>query len=400
MVERKDVNRLLNAQNEAARLAVRDLKKLWSRLDVSNPAQVRDALLELVPALVNRYGDVAAAAAADWYEKVRAEVPGLPPFTTLLADPIPEEHIQTTIRRQAGGLWEDKPNQVLNAVGGEISRWVKQSAKDTIAKNIKRDPAKPGWARVPKGASTCAWCSMLASRGFAYTGEPEAEAASHRNCDCQIVPSFGKTHPKIEGYDPERLYDEYSQARDAVDADGGDPSDKEQILKAMRKLFPDRYSDGVKPKKPRNASHDGTLQLSAVGDIARKARLDLDARGLVEDKTHRLAPEEIVELPVEWPAGLPRLRANAWYHTLYGDRKSGGHLYGYGWRFGSDEFPEDWTPEDIARAGIEVLSSRQLPETNLGTVVGNVRGISVRVAYRNDSKGRIVKSIHPYTRSM
>lgn len=59
---------------------------------------------------------------------------------------------------------------------------------------------------------------MLASRGWVYLDAQSAGAARqwHADCDCQIVPAWGKKTPKIAGYDPAVLYAQYEAARDAV----------------------------------------------------------------------------------------------------------------------------------------------------------------------------------------
>ena len=69
----------------------------------------------------------------------------------------------------------------------------------------KHDPSKPRYARVPSGAKTCAFCAMLASRGFVYASEDKAGALGqyHKDCDCEIIPSWDRKNPKIEGYDPD-----------------------------------------------------------------------------------------------------------------------------------------------------------------------------------------------------
>lgn len=85
----------------------------------------------------------------------------------------------------------------------------------TTQRNMRLDPTSPRWARVPSG-ETCAFCLMLASRGFAYTSEKTAgrEMQYHSDCDCRIVPSWGKQ--TLKGYDPEGLYARYKACADTV----------------------------------------------------------------------------------------------------------------------------------------------------------------------------------------
>lgn len=74
----------------------------------------------------------------------------------------------------------------------------------------KTDQKVRGWARVPTGDETCAWCLMLCSRGPVYRDAQKAGAATghyasldayesgvgvemnewHPGCDCKVVPVF------------------------------------------------------------------------------------------------------------------------------------------------------------------------------------------------------------------
>ena len=81
---------------------------------------------------------------------------------------------------------------------------------------------------------------MLASRGFTYLSEDSAglEMQYHRDCDCQIVPSWGRQ--TLAGYNPERLTAMWQEASKEV----GDYREK---LKRMRRNNPLAFTDGVYP---------------------------------------------------------------------------------------------------------------------------------------------------------
>ena len=106
--------------------------------------------------------------------------------------------------------------------------------------NVQQDPSRPRYARVPQG-KTCAFCTMLASRGFVYASEDTAGKwhKYHHDCDCKIVPTWGET--RIDGYDPEKLYDMWKDAS----KEGGSLSEK---LARMRRQHPDELTDGVAAK--------------------------------------------------------------------------------------------------------------------------------------------------------
>lgn len=63
--------RYVEAVEAASALAQEEIEAFVSRLDLSRKAESRDALLAFVPAVVERYGDIAAEAARDYYEQER-----------------------------------------------------------------------------------------------------------------------------------------------------------------------------------------------------------------------------------------------------------------------------------------------------------------------------------------
>lgn len=239
MTSRDDVNRLTEAQRRLVQMAQRELAGFFATLDMSDPARVRDALLEIVPLLVREYGELAAMVAAEWYESVNPAMY----LARTAADTFPDAGVLENVRFHAGALWSDDPLAALGGISGALQRFILYSGRSTVARNVQLDPSKPRFARVPTGAKTCAWCGMLASRGFVYLTKDTAGIVAedyHDDCDCQIVSVHDAETAHIDGYDPDTLYAQYLQARDA--ANSGDPKD---IAAYMRRMFPDSFTDGV-----------------------------------------------------------------------------------------------------------------------------------------------------------
>lgn len=239
MTSRDDLNRLTAAQRELVRMAQNELRGFFSTVDLTRPERVRDALLEIVPLLTREYGELVATVAAEWFEQVH---PGTFLAQTA-AETFPSAGVTENVRYHAGSLFTDDPYAALSGISGAMQRFILYSGRTTVARNVQLDPSNPRFGRVPTGAKTCAWCSLLASRGFVYlTRESAGIVASdyHDDCDCQIVPEWGSGSSHIAGYDPDRLYDQYLQARDA--SGSGDPKD---IAASMRRMFPDDFTDGV-----------------------------------------------------------------------------------------------------------------------------------------------------------
>lgn len=240
MTSRDDLDRLTAAQRELVRMARNELSGFFASVDLSRPERVRDALVEIVPLLTREYGELAATVAAEWFEQVH---PGAFLAQTA-ADTFPTAGVVENVRYHAGALFTDGPYRTLAGLSGALQRFILYSGRETVARNVARDRSKPRFGRVPTGAKTCAWCSMLASRGFVYLTQETAGLVAedyHDDCDCQIVPEWDAGSSHITGYDPDHLFDQYRQAREA--SGSGDPKD---IAAYMRRMFPDSFTDGIK----------------------------------------------------------------------------------------------------------------------------------------------------------
>lgn len=244
MTTRADVDRLLSANQRLVEMAKRDLTELFASFDLSRPELVRDALLEVTPMLVREYGDIATAVTAEWYEEVRAaSVAGRAPYVARTVAGVAADEVEGIVRWSAKELFGDEPDKVLVLLFGSMQRFIMYSSRETVARNVHYDPLNPRYARVPTGAKTCAFCTLLASRGFVYYTEKAAGDSGHRyhnDCDCQVIPEWDSDGAHIEGYDPDAMYEQYLAARRASGR-----SDIEGIAAEMRRMFPDSFTDGV-----------------------------------------------------------------------------------------------------------------------------------------------------------
>lgn len=418
MIDRADVDRLADDMDKVIELTNRELTRFWGLTDLSNPQAVRNDLIELIPALVDRYGDVAGEVALEWYENVRAKVAGLPRYSARLADGMSHDDVVSSTRWAAGALWGDDPDQTLRVLQGSLDRWVKYAGRATIARNIADDPANPRWAHVPSGAKTCAFCTMLASRGWVYHSKDTAIKA-HAHCRCYAVPKFdpqprgGKNkvwrdkETYLTGYDPDRYYRLY---REAVEKVGyismGTTKERENLItSAMRRLHPDQYTDGAWGKLPGGVSADGSLQAATWEQYRRKlaVRRPPDA----DPDEFPIPPATIPSAPADWPDDLPGLSDKAWAHILYGEttRKRsrvdphhlkdegnqtayvGGHMHRYNWVSGGTPLPTDWTEWDIRDAMEHVLRDKK----GDGAFSSVYRGINLQVVVV-DGK---IRTAHP-----
>ncbi len=131
-----------------------------------------------------------------------------------------------------------------------IAEMIERSARDTTQHNRDADPTHPRWARSPRGNRTCAFCAMLASRGFAYTTKESAElGGSFHDGKCKCIPVCSWCENQIFGYGQQHYLDMWNQAK----KDAGADADDSEILMSMRRKYYRQLSDGVRPPKKRTS---------------------------------------------------------------------------------------------------------------------------------------------------
>lgn len=195
-VSREDAERLALAQTGIRLLVEGELADFFGALDLSAPERARDALLEFTPVLVEEYGEMAAAVAADWYDDVRAteRIPGS--FRAEMVVPDEAIAIEKTVRRAAGALFTDTPADTLTGISSKAGKYTLSASRNTVMRSSFEDPYGRGYQRVARGA-TCRFCLMLVGRGAVYSRDT-AFFAAHGHCDCAAVPSWDPTAPEVE----------------------------------------------------------------------------------------------------------------------------------------------------------------------------------------------------------
>ena len=231
----------LNAQQRAVASHVQSqLAKFWALYGDLPADELRDALLAFVPALGERYGDVVAVAAAEWFEREFLKATGTRAQAVLGS--IDKAVLLDSVRWAADDLYHGSPLDTWRKLETSLLTQVNKAAKRTVRESAARYGAS--YARVPTGAKTCAFCTMIASQGFVYESEAAAGKVDlyHDNCDCQIVPDFSMSARQRAAYDKrvDEMYRLYEQGREA--AGSGSQAD---ILAAMRRLSPESFTDGV-----------------------------------------------------------------------------------------------------------------------------------------------------------
>ena len=185
----------------------------------------RKELLDYAYAIVQKYGEGAAALSAEMYDAV-AILEGryiAPAEMAELAN-------YGDVAKAVNGTLLQSNN--LEEIANAAARWVKMAGADTTLHNAVRDGAQVAW--VPRG-ETCAFCITLASRGLQYASKSTIKNGHaehiHSNCDCQYAVRYNE-RTQIAGYDPEEYRSMYYHA------DGRTPRER---INSMRRTA---YADG------------------------------------------------------------------------------------------------------------------------------------------------------------
>ena len=176
-------------------------------------------LHRLYAALVAEFGSYAAAAAVEFYQSVR-DASGVPaPYEAVMYLPDDAEALEGDVARALAAHLA--PEELVQRMEASATRRAMEHADNVLLRNAQRDPAHPKWALVPH-AGACAWCRLLASQDFVYSKRATALAARHDNCRCTPVVDFDVDNPRLDGYDPDRYFGEYADARAEVEPTAGD----------------------------------------------------------------------------------------------------------------------------------------------------------------------------------
>lgn len=179
------------------------IKNYISRTGTQNLDSER--FTDFIYSVTAKYGDAAAAVAAQFYDEiVTAEGLFLP--AAELADGASYEEVKAALK---GTL---KTSQNANSISGMATRLIKQQGQDTMLKNGIRDRAEFAW--IPSG-DTCAFCLTLASNGWRPISKEALKGGHaehiHANCNCAYAIRHKET-TNYASYNPQEYKEIYDEA--------------------------------------------------------------------------------------------------------------------------------------------------------------------------------------------
>lgn len=237
MATQRDLERINAAQSKLVEAARDELDELLRHVDLDDLDAVSRALTEAYPALARKFGKAGQVAASAWYSSLHPT--GWRPSGVRVADEISMKAVRYALHR----MYVAKDSKVgIAIVRGVLQKDIATAVRGSLFEFGVRDPKPPLFASVPVG-KTCAFCTMLASRGYAYRKRRGDLGAFHADCDCKMVPSWGKRDRKLRGYNPERYEQMYAQARKKADEQKIAPTAR-NMTALMREMYPDELTDG------------------------------------------------------------------------------------------------------------------------------------------------------------
>jgi hypothetical protein len=195
----------------------------WGTL---TPEQAAARARDLVPLLVEQFGDEAALAAADAYDDMRSTLPQALAivYAAQLAPVLGDDLVQDELRWALAPLFppadeelnlETALTDALARIGNVLELLVGNQYRDTIAISAADDPMEGIRYARHASANACAFCRLMATRGAAYHTEESAVTVVgevdpddiaqrirgprgsrgegekfHDNCKCIAIPVF------------------------------------------------------------------------------------------------------------------------------------------------------------------------------------------------------------------
>lgn len=228
MISQTFLNRYRKEVEQASRDARNYIQAITDAYRIAYPeasvAEVRNYTLDAINDAVNVFGGQSMLIANNFFVEIARDA-GVDVETELYNTFDPSK-AEDKVRYLAKSIVEDEIETFNGKVRDLTAFYVKREAFENLYRNCKKNGVR--YARVPSGRETCAFCFMLASRGFVYWSEEDAGGAGHKyhsNCDCIIVPGFHKDSgldedAQIEGYKPSELRERYRKCYDAINPDG------------------------------------------------------------------------------------------------------------------------------------------------------------------------------------
>lgn len=220
-VSKQQITAVANALDSLTSSTRKLIQAELESLKINSISELRDKTIEILNKYTSSSAEIAKALGANFYDEITKGYTDKGDASTYEVDF--SEANDTAVRamvekvRQGGSV-----SAFYDEIMTRVDYLCRRTMNETILEGIKSS-GKKMFARVPNGRHTCAFCFMLASRGFVYWTRASAGEFNHyhSNCRCTIVPGDPDADPntQVEGYKPSELYSRYESCVNAVDYD-------------------------------------------------------------------------------------------------------------------------------------------------------------------------------------
>lgn len=231
----------MNALYASATDEFSEMLSFFERTALSNETAQLTRIRNSFWSIIKRYSDASGAIGRDLYDRMRAEAGAHGYYDAVTAPSVDIQFVNTVTFSNSKYVQSGDYQKYQDQLQQKMMLAIFGTMRHTITGNAARENRLMGnneddgvrFARVPQGVHTCAFCIMLAGRGFVYASKETAGKFDkyHNDCDCRIVASWGEDS-SVENYDSTEYEDMYRSARQ--NANSGNAS---IILSYMRSMY-------------------------------------------------------------------------------------------------------------------------------------------------------------------
>lgn len=214
-------------------LTMAELVAFWRSLNTDDPAGAAQDVRDFLPDLLDTYVPLSAELAAGFYDESRDAAAPAGRFFAEPVDAVSSDRTQRMISWAVAPLFRKKdvlehglmhadeldpdPDMALSRLSGGTQLFVADGARDTVADNVDKDPAKPRYARHAS-SNACAFCILMSTRGAVYRSAESAGQGRkyHDHCHCVPVAVW-----PTETYEPAPYVKDWEKAYVNARRDGG-----------------------------------------------------------------------------------------------------------------------------------------------------------------------------------
>lgn len=291
MISRSDFSEYARTNQSLISMAMNTLNNYLNAVDFNNKKSAR-AIEQTIVAIYNNYGSALARNAANFYEKTsqKKSIDTAQVVGNVLLSQTQRLALKRAVAVAVALGIAGATATAVKALAQRVNVGMKVIPATVMERNARRHGDR--YARVPQGAYTCPFCTMLAGRGFVYYSKESAGAFKefHDHCDCEVIAS---SDPRVEGYDYSIYENQYRDARKYI----------EPVIEERWKNLSDEDKDYYRGKAQKKSymSGDAYNEYLTRSILAQMRAMRTEKWKNSTDKTAVVLHRPTYEDPLAWP---------------------------------------------------------------------------------------------------